>query len=246
MTSPNKAGGSDIIRELLHRGLSPDVADSIQNDIRHRPLLLRPTTIEDQPQDAREARRRQRENKAAAQARRKRKPAVLNAKQKRALGIYDIPEEQRKWDIFWPLHQLWLGYIRDVLGVQRSDGSVQTVTKDYAGSTLTNADLHGAMLEVVRCRSVGRVGIKGIVAKETKGTFEIITKNNQLKGMIRKFVEIRKLIVIAVPKEFTTFRLEIPLEHEDNLVFEILGDQFVARPAERATKKFKIKIPKDT
>jgi len=49
-----------------------------------------------------------------------------------------------------------------------------------------------------------------------------------------------------VPKEFTTFRLEVPLEEDEKLVFEILGDQFVARPAERATKKFKIKIPKDT
>jgi ribonuclease P protein subunit POP4 len=39
------------------------------------------------------------------------------------------------------------------------------------------------MVEVVKSRCVERVGIKGIVAKETRGTFEVITERNELKGM---------------------------------------------------------------
>jgi ribonuclease P protein subunit POP4 len=62
--------------------------------------------------------------------------------------------------------------------------------------------------------------------------------------------------MLVIPKEHTIFRIEIPVtdndtESEDakslsNLVFEIVGDQFIQRPAERATKKFKFHLPKDT
>ena len=59
-----------------------------------------------------------------------------------------------------------------------------------------------------------------------------------------------------VPKEHTIFRAEIPISDDDtitsnqqnisNLVFEVVGDQFIHRPAERATKKFKFHLPKGT
>lgn len=52
------------------------------------------------------------------------------------------------------------------------------------GPLLASADYHGAMVDVVRCRCVGRVGIRGIVVKDTKFTMEIITPKNELKSML--------------------------------------------------------------
>ena len=48
---------------------------------------------------------------------------------------------------------------------------------------LCSADFHGAEVEVVRSRCVGRVGLKGIVLKDTKFTFEIITSADIIKSM---------------------------------------------------------------
>ena len=55
------------------------------------------------------------------------------------------------------------------------------------GPLLASADYHGAMVDVVRCRCVGRVGIKGIIVKDTKFTMEIITPKNELKSKISIF-----------------------------------------------------------
>jgi ribonuclease P protein subunit POP4 len=172
-------------KELLQRAHSPSTAQDLFKDaVLHKPLFLHPTAFADKSHDARQARQRARDAKEAAKARKSRKPKPLSAKQKRALCLYDIPKEQQKYEIFEPLHHMWLGYIREVLSIDKP----KTVGRGFhleakgAGPLLGAADLHGALVEVVRCRCVGRVGVKGIIAKETRGTFEIITKTNELKS----------------------------------------------------------------
>lgn len=106
-----------------------------------------------------------------------------------------------------------------------------------AAAKLCSADYHGAELEVVRSRCVSRVGVKGIVIKDSKGVFEVITKNNDWK---------------VLPKENTIFKFTVPIqaikkdiesENDGNsvteLVFELHGEQFMHRAADRANKKFK-------
>ena len=56
------------------------------------------------------------------------------------------------------------------------------VTPQSHGSKLVSADFHGAMLEVVRSRCPGRVGIKGIVVRDTKFTFVLVTVDNEVKS----------------------------------------------------------------
>src|ERR1700760_3839504 len=109
-----------VAYDLLARAHSPTVAEEIfhENVIR-RPLLIRRTTAADRPANGREARRRAREAKIEEKARRKRKPRPLSSKQKRALGIHEIPPEHQKYEIFVPLHHLWLGYVRELLGIER-------------------------------------------------------------------------------------------------------------------------------
>ena len=105
-----------------------------------------------------------------------------------------------------------------------------------ADPILVSADYHGALLEVVRSRCVSRIGLKGIVVKDTKFTFEIVTKHDVVK---------------RVPKEHTVFRFEIPTnanggghgietgDAKKPLIFELHGSQFESRAPDRANKKVK-------
>lgn len=50
------------------------------------------------------------------------------------------------------------------------------------GSKLVSADFHGAEVEVVRSAAGGRVGIKGIVVRDTKFTFVVVTEKDEVKS----------------------------------------------------------------
>lgn len=226
------AKGQPVTQALLARAHSPTTAERIYSDkIQHRPLFLRPTSPPPQT-TARQARRKERERKAK-ERKKALKPKPLSAKQRRKLGLYDVPREGQKYATFVPLHNLWLGYIREILGTEIYTGG------QGAASKLSSADMHGAEVEVVRSGCVGRVGIKGIVTRDARFVFEIITHKNKVK---------------SVPKEGTLFRVEVPLPKADSdvaateeeqstpkksLVFEIHGDQFTVRSADRANRKFK-------
>ncbi|KAH8809040.1 Rof/RNase P-like protein [Xylogone sp. PMI_703] len=221
---------NNLTISLLSRAHSPESATRIFDEkIKQRPLHLKPT----EGNTAQQYRRLQRQRKLL-QRKKKLKPAPLSAHDKRALCIYDIPKEAQKYKIYEPLNKMWIGYILEVLGNNCTPVTSSTAAK------LVSADYHGAMLEVVRSRCVGRVGIAGIVVKDSKFVFELITRNDELK---------------IVPKEHTVFKFTIPSRIQDSittgdtpdnpnkpvqqLVFELHGDQFIHRAADRANKKFK-------
>ena len=111
MDKEAKVNSSHIAYQLLSRGHSQEVADRLFKErVVERPLLLRPT----EASNARTERRQKREEKAAAQGRKSRKPKPLSAKQKRALCVYDIPKKQQKYAIYEPLHEMWCNYICEV------------------------------------------------------------------------------------------------------------------------------------
>jgi len=217
---------------LLARAHSPSRAADLYNErVVKRPLHIRTTSP---VPSARALRRRAlNERKEKERKRSKSKPRPLSAAQKRALGLFDIPKEQQKYELYEGLHKLWTGYMREILnlGPERKFATVNS-----AGHTLASADMHGAILEVVRSRCVSRVGLKGIVVRDTKFTFEIITQKNALK---------------AVPKEHTMFRFEVSLAADEGaeaprpLIFEILGEQFQTRGPDRANKKFRMHYQPD-
>lgn len=200
------------------------------------------------------------------------KPKPLSARERRRLGLYAMPtrggnpenksnsesesESKNKnktktkktkkrssklqgqsYATFVPLHRLWLGYMRELLGPQELRCGGQG-----AAAKLTAADFHGAEVEVTRSVCTGRVGTRGIVVRDTRFVFEIVTPDNHVK---------------MVPKEGTFFRVEIPVEDDDKpatdadtlpqqkvvdrpkLVFDIIGSQFLHRATDRANRKFK-------
>ena len=174
------------------------------------------------------------------------------------LGVHDIPKEERKWEIYEGLWKMWCGYIREILNIQApaetgaENGNGKTprktifLTPAAAGPNLASADFHGAKITCVRSRCAGRVGTEGIVVRDTKFTFVVITMTNEIK---------------TLPKEHSIFKFEVPLmdagseqidgvaagEPQDQpvLIFELHGEQFKNRAIDRANKKFKIHLPPD-
>jgi len=169
-----------IAQSLLNQAHSPSVAATIfTNKVLHKPLRLRPTSPDPTTQNARAKRRLQLLRKKE-KIRRRQKVKPLSAKEKRITGIYDFPDSAKKYETYVPLHTMWLGYMWEILGMK--EGEKSFVTAQSAGSKLGSADYHGADIRVVRSRCVGMVGLAGIVVRDTKFTFQIITQKNELKS----------------------------------------------------------------
>ena len=215
---------------------STTAQDIYSSKIQHHPLSLLPTSVPSSVLDARAKRRLLRASKRAHQ----KKARPLTARQKRALGIYDLVPSGRgrdrgkdrgAWVRYAPLRKLWLGYVREILGVGRDKTWVGV---EEAGAMLVGADFHGAVVRVVRSRCVGRVGIEGMVLREARGVLLVVSQLGEFK---------------MVPKEGTVFEVKVDLDNDQgqvrDLLFEIHGDGIICRPAERAGKKFKLRMNVD-
>ncbi|KAF7712747.1 Uncharacterized protein PECH_003805 [Penicillium ucsense] len=231
-----------IAYNLLARAHSPDTAaQQFTERVKQKPLYLRPTSPS--AADNRSRRRHERLRKKEYFLKHQR-PQPLSAREKRSSGLYNLPKEECKYDIFKGLHALWVGYMQEILDL-RVRGRTGVITPASHGAKLVSADFHGAEVEVVRSQCASRVGLKGIVVRDTKFTFVVVTKKDDVK---------------TIPKEHTVFRFTVPLpqptsteatiQDGDNqqetkaaelkpLVFELHGSQFENRPADRANKKFK-------
>ncbi|KAL4904966.1 hypothetical protein BDW74DRAFT_24586 [Aspergillus multicolor] len=256
-----------IAQTLLARAHSPDTAETLFTErIKQKPLYLRPTSPT--PADNRSRRRLHRLRKKEYFLRHQ-KPKPLSAREKRESGVYKLPKEECKYEIFKGLNQMWVEYMLEILDLgpggggwrvqqqqqekKKENGQEKTQEKTQKprklvsalahGSKLVSADFHGAEMEVVRSRCPGRVGLKGIVVRDTKFTFVVVTAKDEMK---------------TIPKEQTVFRFCVPLpdnkgaaekqsseedgeggEESRKLVFELHGSQFQNRPVDRANKKFK-------
>lgn len=174
------ASRTHIAHELLQRAHSPDTANQLFTErIKQKPLFLRPTSPT--PADNR-ARRRLHRLRKKEYFYRKQKPKPLSAREKRISGIYDIPKEECKYEIFKGLHKLWVEYMQEVLDIKDRRGNIPPVTAQSHGSKLASADFHGAEIEVVRSRCASRVGMKGIVVRDTKFTFVVVTEKDEAKS----------------------------------------------------------------
>ncbi|OAD76079.1 hypothetical protein PHYBLDRAFT_110014, partial [Phycomyces blakesleeanus NRRL 1555(-)] len=139
----------------------------------------------------------------------------LNARERRAFKVYDIPAEAHKYDIFVQLNKLWQGYMAEVYS--------QGANPSQFAQKLLKADFHGAIFKVIKSKNPSYVGIEGIVVQETLSVFKIISKNNKLQ---------------QIPKISSVFTMEMECCPG---VFTLYGPQLQFRAADRAVKKFKPK-----
>ncbi|KAF8853721.1 RNase P/MRP, p29 subunit [Acephala macrosclerotiorum] len=228
MNKPIAPSDPNLPLSLLRRAYSPDTATKIYTEkIKSRPLHLKPT--EPNPQLQRRAARL----RAVTDLRKKQKPRPLSARQKRSLCLYDIPSSSQKYTLYLGLHKLWVGYMQEIL----FEGDEERCLGQGEAAKICSADFHGAEIEVVRSRCVSRVGVKGIVVRDSKGVFVVVTKGDKVKSL---------------PKEGTVFRVRVPRPKREeakegekgvrnvrDVVFELHGNQFQYRATDRANRKFK-------
>ncbi|KAL6574806.1 hypothetical protein OROMI_012091 [Orobanche minor] len=101
----------------------------------------------------------------------------MSLKQHKRSGLFDLPKEFHKFEIFKSMHDKWKAYIQQLLKI---------VGKDELAQCFLNADLHGAIMLVVQCKIVVYVGIHGVMVRETKETFGIITQDNKFRVVPKK------------------------------------------------------------
>ncbi|KAJ2705606.1 RNase P/RNase MRP complex subunit [Coemansia sp. IMI 203386] len=152
---------------------------------------------------------------------------TVTAKERRLLKLFEIPEDKQKYALFEPLNCMWNQYMAQLLSVGQIKGPETLFRGDLKQrqnmmGRVVKADLHGAMMEVVRSKCPNFVGIRGIVAQETKNTFRMVTADDRLA---------------TVPKAKTAFSVVFA----DGSQCTVFGDQFAFRASERAAKKFKPK-----
>ena len=175
------AATSSTVRSLLNRAHSPGNAETIFKDkIQYKPLHLRATSPDPTSRDARAQRRLMRQQKREKALRKRPKPKPLSAKEKRISGVHDIPKELQKYDIYVPLNEMWVKYMWEILGLK--EGQQTFINAGGSGNMLATADYHGAKVTVVRSRCSSLLNLKGIVAKDTKFTFQVITEQSALKS----------------------------------------------------------------
>ncbi|PIN18476.1 Ribonuclease P [Handroanthus impetiginosus] len=114
----------------------------------------------------------------------KRSRKHMSMKQHKRSGSFDFPKEFHNFEIFKPMHEKWKSYVQQLLKI---------VGKDQLAQCFLNADLHGAIILVVQCKVASYVGIHGIMVRETKETFGIITEDNKFR---------------VVPKKLSVFMLQ--------------------------------------
>ncbi|KAL1566093.1 ribonuclease P [Salvia divinorum] len=130
----------------------------------------------------------------------KRSKKHMSLKQHKSIGTFDLLKEFHNFDIFKPMHEKWKSYVQKLLKISG---------KEQLAQCFLNADLHGAIVLVVQCKTAAYVGLHGIMVRETKETFGIVTEDNKFK---------------VVPKKLSVFMLEA-----DCWKITLHGDKLVSR-----------------
>ena len=81
----------------------------------------------------------------------------------------------RRFDTFRPLHALWSQYIEGLRAGSRSLEELMLV-----------ADLHGSYLRIAACKEARRVGLCGIVIKDSGQLVHIITADNRVFPIMKR------------------------------------------------------------
>ncbi|XP_022842054.1 uncharacterized protein LOC111365751 [Olea europaea var. sylvestris] len=113
----------------------------------------------------------------ALQSRSKRSKKHMSLKQLKKCGSFNLPHESCSFETLKPLHNRLKLYIQ-----QR----VKNVGENQLAQCLLNVNLLGAVIQVVQSKIVSCSGMCGIIVRETKETFGIITEDNKFRVLPKK------------------------------------------------------------
>ncbi|KAH8829671.1 RNase P/MRP, p29 subunit [Flagelloscypha sp. PMI_526] len=172
---------------------------------------------------------------------------IVGRRDAQSKGLWTLEPEQRRFELFVPLHFMWMGYMSELLSLPPAPPVLPMNPSPPSSAAmhakLVKADFHGSILTVTQAKNPCLQDIRGIVIHETENAFKIITKDNKLK---------------MIPKQNTIFAFGVPLYSVlgndsatdasttvldmPHLLFTLYGNQFRFRSADRASRKFKPKM----
>lgn len=149
----------------------------------------------------------------------------LSRNEFKELGLYALPRKTLKYKEYLPLNELWNSYMEQQFGscdlktlqLKFNPGHSQY---DITSALIHKSDFHGAKVKVKHSKCASLVGIKGIILIDSKGTFQIISKDNILR---------------VIPKSDSIFEVK----WKSAVRFTVFGRHLCYRTADRSTKKVK-------
>ena len=129
--------------------------------------------------------------------------------------IKNLKKEKMEYTSLLSMNQLWKEYITELMNNSNNDDTIL--------NKILKADLHGAILTVINSTNKNNIGINGIVIFESKRTFNLLNKKNEIKTIL---------------KNGSVFEIEI----NNGIKILIYGDNFIFKSAERTKIKFKPKF----
>jgi ribonuclease P protein subunit POP4 len=130
--------------------------------------------------------------------------------------IKTLKKEKMDYDTLLSMNQLWQDYITELMNNSNNEENIL--------SKILKADLHGAILTVINSTNKNNIGISGIVLFESRRTFNLLNKNNEIKTIL---------------KNGCVFETEMKY---NGMKIIIYGDNFIYKSAERTKIKFKPKF----
>ena len=130
--------------------------------------------------------------------------------------IKSLKKENLNYEDLLSMNQLWQNYIQELMN--------NTTNEENILSKMLKADFHGAIFTVVNSTNKNNIGISGIVIFESRRTFNILNKKNEIKTIL---------------KNGCVFETEI---NYNGMKILIYGDNFIYKSAERTKIKFKPKF----
>ncbi|KAI0341688.1 RNase P/MRP p29 subunit [Trametopsis cervina] len=242
---------------------SSDPRSLYQSRVQGRHILLENSTNNSRAEKQREARRARRaadKSRAAA--------GVMGHAQAREKSLWKLDRSESRFGHFVALHRLWLGYMTELLALPpaptnlgQSGDAFSTPNVSTMHAKLIKAEFMGALITVRQSKNPCLVGLSGIVYHETENAFKIVTPKDQQKLVPKAnsiFTFSVPLFAVALPNDdassaneetgsvgpSTVTSLSPPNETVldlPHMEFELYGNQFCFRSADRASRKFKHK-----
>ncbi|TDL25557.1 RNase P/MRP, p29 subunit [Rickenella mellea] len=234
--------------------LNPQVIYASRIKDKHIPL-------ENPPRESRETKARNEKRLRRKAEKERARLGIVGRREAAMKGLWKLDPCQAKYHLFLPLHNLWLGYMSELLGLAQVPSVAPShIMPNSAGmhAKLIKADFHGCIMSVKQSKNPSLVGLTGIVVHETENAFKVVTADDKVK-LLPKQNSIFTFCVplYAAPQSGPEARLdniavpsapgsEVPERSTSStpipqMQFELYGNQFRFRSADRAGRKFKHK-----
>lgn len=162
--------------------------------------------------------------KVKRKGRKSHKGKFLSARKRLHFDLGKVGQKsQIKYSDLLPLNQLWLNYMRRMLGVESFTSIPENFNNpswENVNQQLIKADFHGAKISIDKSKCPTLIGLTGIVIQDTKNTFRICGLDN---------------VIRTIPKDVVKIHIHL----DNGVILKAFGRQLSTRPVERAVKKYK-------